>query len=368
VSDGPENKHSWAKFRAPAAAPRAPQQRSAPARPGPRPPADSPAAPIPVSPPPETIAPPASDVAPPAAPPSPPEETAKQLATDVEVSNPSAVAASGEAATPHRSDFLEDFGLTTTKPVFTTAAPVEKDDAASSPATAAVGESGSASGSLPEPLADALTEFAERDLSPEARAERKRQRAERRGRQRPFWLWSSLLDSAQDSARRLRAALAGWKTWRKTASFQVLVAFVAIYAFLAVMRAPSDVVIEQSRHAEEMAFLQNFLKSYCAAGGPVLAERPHGGSELYPRGVVLEGEALDAFVRAKTGSTFVVHITGATGNPLAGFGGFSPVFAGGTYFQLEPKLNLALFRCTYLVRKDSEKAGALLMAKVELAN
>jgi hypothetical protein len=366
VSDGPENKHSWAKFRAPAAAPRAPQQR-APARPGPRLPADPPAALNPIAPPSETAASTEPVVEPPVAPPSPPDETANKRAADVEGSNPT-VAPSGEVVAPRRSDFLEDFGLTTTKPVFTTAAPIEKGDAALSPATAAAGESGSDSASRPEPLTDALTEFAERDLSPEARAERKRQRAARRGRQRPFWLWSSLLDSAQDSARRLRAALAGWKTWRKTASFQVLVAFAAIYAFLAVMRAPSDVVIEQSRHAEEMAFLQNFLKSYCAAGGPVLAERPHGGSELYPRGVVLQGEALEAFVRAKTGSTFVMRITGAAGNPLAGFGGFSPVFAGGAYFQLEPKQSLALFRCTYLVRKDSEKAGVLLMAKVELAN
>jgi hypothetical protein len=174
---------------------------------------------------------------------------------------------------------------------------------------------------------------------------------------------------AEIIARRQRRAQRAewWRAWRKTSSFKVLLTFVVLYAGLAILRKPSDTALEQSRHAEEQRVLQTFLKSYTAAGGTVLAEKPHGGSELYPRGVLLQGEMLDAFRRAAIGSTFTVQVQDPMWNPIAGFYGYPPIFVGGNYFHLDRRFNLALYRCTFLLRKDSEQAGAILMAKAELA-
>lgn len=182
---------------------------------------------------------------------------------------------------------------------------------------------------------------------------------------RSAWLWAGVKDSVRNYRRNGRQLAAWWERWRKTASCQVLLAFVAIYGLLAIMRAPSDVAVERSRIAEEVTFLQGFLKSYTAAGGVVLAERPHGGSELYPRGVVLKGDALAAFMRASAGAVFTVHVTATESNPLGGFYGFPPIYAGGEYFHLERKFNFSLYRCSYLIRKDSETAGVILLARVE---
>ena len=133
------------------------------------------------------------------------------------------------------------------------------------------------------------------------------------------------------------------------------------------VRAPSDEVAERARHAEEIAFFGGFLKNYAAAGGTVLAEKPHGGSELYPRGVLLKGELLSTFERTPVGEVFVARVTSADSNLLAGFYGYPPIFVGGSYFNLERPFNYSLYRCTYLIRKDSEKSGALLMARLEVA-
>lgn len=187
------------------------------------------------------------------------------------------------------------------------------------------------------------------------------------GQGRLAWLGLAVRDSVRHRRESGRRLAAWWGRWRRTASFQVLVAFVAIYGVLAYMRAPSDVVVERSRHAEEIGFLQDFLKSYCKAGGLVLAEKPHGGAELYPRGMVLKGEALAAFGRTPVGEVFTTTATGAGGNPLLGFYGFPPIYAGGSYFNLERKFNFSLYKCTYLIRKDSETAGVMLMARVEMA-
>jgi hypothetical protein len=46
--------------------------------------------------------------------------------------------------------------------------------------------------------------------------------------------------------------------------------------------------------------------------------------------VRLKGESLAAWVRAPAGEVFAVHPTSPESNPLAGFDGFPPIFAGGT--------------------------------------
>ncbi len=99
----------------------------------------------------------------------------------------------------------------------------------------------------------------------------------------------------------------------------------------------------------------------------MFAARAHGGSEIYPRGVVLQDEMLVAFHRANVGETFTVKTSGGAWNPLSGFYGYPPIFVGGVYFVLERKFNFALYECTFLLRKDSEKAGAILIARVEVA-
>lgn len=185
------------------------------------------------------------------------------------------------------------------------------------------------------------------------------------GQGRLSWVWLGFKDSLRNYRANFRRLAAWWRDWRSTASCRVLIAFIAIYGVLAFMRAPSDSVVERSRRAEEIGFLQNFLKTYTTAGGLLLAEKPHGGFELYPRGVVMKGEMLAAFMRAPLGEVFSVKFTSAEANPLAGFYGFPPIFAGGEYFHLERPFNFALYRCTFLVRKDSDKIGTLLLARIE---
>ncbi len=187
------------------------------------------------------------------------------------------------------------------------------------------------------------------------------------GQGRLSWVWHGFRDSIRNYRTNFRRLAAWWNDWRTTASCRVLVAFIVVYGVLAFMRAPSDSVVERSRRAEEIGVLQNFLKTYATAGGLLLAEKPHGGFELYPRGVVMKGEMLAAFLRAPVGGVFVVRLTGPEANPLSGFYGFPPIYAGGSYFHLERKFNLSLYRSSFLVRKDSEKAGVILLTRVEPA-
>ncbi len=187
------------------------------------------------------------------------------------------------------------------------------------------------------------------------------------GQGRLAWIWHGVKDSVRNYRANFRRLAAWWAHWRTTSSCRVLVAFIVIYGVLAFMRAPSNSTVERSRRQEEISYLQNFLKNYIAAGGVVLAQKPHGGSELYPRGVVMKGDLLAAFLRAPVGGVFVVNVSAAESNPLAGFYGYPPIYAGGKYFHLERKFNFALYRCSYLVRKDSDKTGVLLLTRVERA-
>lgn len=171
----------------------------------------------------------------------------------------------------------------------------------------------------------------------------------------------SLEDSRQTGAR----LKAWWAEWRRTSGFVVLAAFVVIYLLLAVVRKPGAAAIAQAEQTEELVFWQGFLKSYCAAGGTVFTERRRGGNELYPRGVVLQGELLDAFRRAAPGTLFTVRLVAPPAIPLAGFDHFPPVYVGGEYFSLERKINFGRYRYAFLVRKDTEQAGAVLIARVE---
>ena len=191
--------------------------------------------------------------------------------------------------------------------------------------------------------------------------------AREKGLRRVAWLWSSLKDSVRNHRQRRQQLGAWWRVWRTGSAARVLLAFCVIYGLLALMRKPSEVAVERSRMGEEMAFLNGFLTSYCKAGGQVLGVKPHGGSELYPRGVLLQGDVLDAFRRATPGGVFSVHVADAAWNPLEGFYGFMPVYAGGHYFNLDRKFNFALYRTSFLIRKDSEEAGTVLLALVERA-
>jgi hypothetical protein len=224
---------------------------------------------------------------------------------------------------------------------------------------------------LPEGLADALENFVDEEIAaPMDVSARETSRLvllpPARPRNSRAWLWHSLKDSGRnygETGRRLRA---WWIDWRKSAPFKTLVAFAIVYALLAMLRHPAAETMQNRRHVADMAVIETFLKSYATSGGALLTEKPHGGAELYPRGVVLQDELLDAFRHAATGSTFTVRTMGREWNPLAGFYTFSPIFAGGNYFQLERKFDLTPFRFTFLIRKDSEEAGALLMTRVEL--
>ncbi len=215
-------------------------------------------------------------------------------------------------------------------------------------------------------LAAALVDLPE--LNAAATAAAIREAKEKAAREQPWWVRTSVRDSLRNARARAQRLGAWWHQWRTGASFRVLLAFVAIYSLLAFMRAPSEAVIEQARYAEEIAFLQGFLRSYATAGGVVLARRPHGGAELFPRGVVLKGEVLEAFLRAEPGAVFVVHTTLPESNPLSGFYGFPPIYAGGSYFHLERTFNFSRYRCSYLIRKEFERSGSMLLARVELAD
>ncbi len=191
-------------------------------------------------------------------------------------------------------------------------------------------------------------------------------RRERRRRQ-PWWVLIAARDSVRDWRATTAALAAWWAGWRGSATARTLAAFVVLYGLLAVMRAPSPVAVERSRQREDAAMLQSLMKDFCARGGTVFARRPHGGSELFPRGVVLQGEALEAFQRAPVGGVFVLRPGPQSWNPLAGFYSFPAVFVGGAYFHLDRPFNFSRFRCVFLVRKDSDKAGAILVARVEPA-
>jgi len=191
-------------------------------------------------------------------------------------------------------------------------------------------------------------------------------RRERRRRQ-PWWVLVALRDSLHDWQETKATLAEWWAEWRGSATARTLLAFAVLYGLLAVVRTPSPVAVERSRQREDAAMLQAFMKDFCGRGGTVFARKPHGGSELYPRGVVLQGDALEAFLRAPVGGVFVLKPGPQSWNPLAGFYGFPSVFVGGAYFHLERPFDFTRFRCSFLIRKDSDKAGAILVARVEPA-
>lgn len=211
-------------------------------------------------------------------------------------------------------------------------------------------------------LAEALADLPELDAAATAAAVRAAR--EKALREQPGWVKASADDSLRNFRRAGQGIGAAWRRFRSGPSFWAVAAFVAIYGLLAFMRAPGQVVIEQSRRAEEAAWLQALLKNYSAAGGPVLGVKPHGGTEIYPRGIVLQGELLDAFRQAKPGDTFTVTVAAPMWNPLTAFHGFPPIFAGGTYFQIERKIDFTRYTLTLLLRKDTDRAGALVLATV----
>jgi hypothetical protein len=200
-----------------------------------------------------------------------------------------------------------------------------------------------------------------------AEGPKRRRGSRRKRRDREAGLGTLVGESVLSSRESVENFTEWWSRWQRSPAFKVLLAFVVIYALLAVVRKPSEVALERSRHAESMAYLENFLKSYSAAGGTVLARRPHGGAELFPRGVIMQGEFLDAFHRAQVGTTYSVRLTSPDANPLQGFYGFPPIYVGGTYFHLDRKFNFSLFRYRFLMRKDSETTGAILLARLEPA-
>lgn len=323
LSEPPEKKHAWAKFKARPVAPGPLTGRSGPGVLVPKPKVAVPAAP--------------SGAAVPAP------------------ATPSRPVAPAPALTP--------------RPV-APLAPVAKPAAAPtarSPATVpAAGPSQPAAAQV-RPQDQALAETVAQIEALQATPYRPKQRGRAPGQGRWSWLGAAFRDSLRRYRHRGGRLAAWWLVWRHSASCRVGVAFVAIYVLLALMRAPSAAVVERSRANEEIAFLQDFLKTYVGAGGVVLAEKPHGGAELFPRGVRLKGEILAAFVRAPAGEVFAVHTTSPESNPLAGFYGFPPIFAGGTYFHLERPFNFSAYRCSYLIRKDTEQTGVILLARVERA-
>jgi hypothetical protein len=223
-----------------------------------------------------------------------------------------------------------------------------------------------ASAPVTEELADTLAQLDGFDTVPGWPTARKKA-IRPPGQGRLSWVWAGVRDSGRNYRQTGRRLGAWWRQWRSSASCRVLIAFALIYGLLAFLRAPSDEIVERSRSAEEIAYLQDFLKTYCTSGGKVLAEKPHGGAELYPRGVLMKGELRDSFMRASVGEVFSVTLTSAESNPLNGFYGFPAIYAGGNYFALERKFNFARFQCTYLIKKESEQMGVMLMARVELA-
>lgn len=339
LSEPPEKKHAWAKFKARPVAPGPLTGRSGPGVLVPKPKVAVPAAPSGAAVP--APATPSRPVAP------APALTPRPVAPLAPVAKPAAVVAPESPVVP------------AAKPA---AAPTAR-----SPATVpAAGPSKPAAAQV-RPQDQALAETVAQIEALQATPYRPKQRGRAPGQGRWSWLGAAFRDSLRRYRHRGGRLAAWWLVWRHSASCRVGVAFVAIYVLLALMRAPSAAVVERSRANEEIAFLQDFLKTYVGAGGVVLAEKPHGGAELFPRGVRLKGEILAAFVRAPAGEVFAVHTTSPESNPLAGFYGFPPIFAGGTYFHLERPFNFSAYRCSYLIRKDTEQTGVILLARVERA-
>lgn len=256
-------------------------------------------------------------------------------------------------------------------PATTTAAQTEQAKAAKAAGEKLVKEAAMAAAVVPAPtpveFESVLSDLEKAGIDPSVVRRVRRGGTREKGLRRVAWLWHSLTESVRNHRQRRQQLGAWWRVWRTGSAARVLLAFCMIYGLLALMRKPSEVAVERSRLGEEIAFLNGFLTSYCKAGGQVLGVKPHGGSELYPRGVLLRSETLDAFQRATVGGVFSVHVSDATWNPLEGFYGFMPVYAGGHYFNLNRKFNFALYRTSFLIRKDSEEAGTVLLALVERA-
>ena len=349
MSNPPDNKHPWAKFDAKTAPPRRP--------------APIPVAPKPSALPPKPVAAPVFPLKPrpmplPTMPPSPAPEPAAALLTQ----SPFPLRPVPVPVPPAMPKPVEPPGKPVTRPPFTKPAAPAAPSKPKPPPGGTQPQPAEPSGALQ--VADALAKIAAENAPPPVRIPVPVEAPPEPPR---FWLWKALHESAENSKRRAGRAGAWWGQWRKSATFPVVVAFVALYVALAMVRAPSEAAREGAQRSEELAFLQNFLKSYCQAGGTVFTERRRGGNELYPRGVVLQGELLDAFRRAPVGANFVTHVRAPAASPLAGFDHYPPVFVNGTYFELTRKFNFTRYRFSFLVRKDSEAAGALLVAKVEQA-
>lgn len=340
MSNEPDKQHPWAKFKA---APQAPHVPLAPAPATPRPStaasAPKPLARAPIVPPPPAAAPAAPST------PAPPTPVPAAIAFPKRVVAPVAL-----PARPAKPAEVEDEAPR--KDWAAPRLPGTADKPGRDPQERTIPPFG-----IDQATADAFVQAAEEDA-----AFLRKKRADEPG----FSLWRAIQESFAVSGERSRSLAEWWRDWRKTATFKVLAAFLVFYAVLAVVRRPNATAIEQSRHAEELGALQTFFKNYAAAGGVVLAEKPHGGTELYPRGILLQAEMLDAFRRAPLGEAFSVAVTDPMWNPLASFYGYPPIFVGGTYFHLERKFNLRLYRFTFLIRKDSEKSGTILLTKVEL--
>ncbi len=358
LSEPPEKKHAWAKFKARPVAPGPLTGRSGPGALVPKPKVAAPVAPA---------APGGAAVPAPATPSRPvapaPALTPRPVAPVAPVAKPAAVVAPESAVVPAP----KPAAVVAPKPPVVPAAKPAAAPTARSPATVpAAGPSQPAAAKV-RPQDQALAETVAQIEALQATPYRPKQRGRAPGQGRWSWLGAAFRDSLRRYRHRGGRLAAWWLVWRHSASCRVGVAFVAIYVLLALMRAPSAAVVERSRTNEEIAFLQDFLKTYVGAGGVVLAEKPHGGAELFPRGVRLKGEILAAFVRAPAGEVFAVHTTSPESNPLAGFYGFPPIFAGGTYFHLERPFNFSAYRCSYLIRKDTEQTGVILLARVERA-
>jgi hypothetical protein len=347
LSNPSEKKHPWAKFKAKPSAPRLPTERALPqARPLPKKSEVVTAAverPVPVEPARESPALRVSE--------APPAKAAGEVARKAEAKRPAAAKAEVKSEARPRA-----------------VAAGKESSPAKVPARGGAGGKEEAAPPKPEisaGLASVLSELEKADLDPAVvkRVGRQRDTSPRQRR----WMWYGLKDSARNYRRTATRLREWWRVWRTGSSARVVVAFVVVYGLLAVMRKPSEVAVERSRIGEEMAFLQGFLKSYGAAGGPVLAVKPHGGAELYPRGIVLKGEVLNAFGRTPVGGVFAVHVKAPEWNPLEAFYGFPSVYAGGAYFHLDRKINFSLYRCSFLIRKNSEREGTILLSAVERA-
>jgi hypothetical protein len=356
LSESPEKKHPWAKFKARPVAPRPLKGRTAPEALSPKTPLAPPVTPgsevhatLPVSPA-KVVAPAPATVRVTTVP--------KPVAPEVKRREPAA-APKPAAKAPVVVPPVEVVGGRREEPAVVAkvaAKPAEEPKKPDTPVQAPITAE----------LADSLAQLEGFETAPGwPMALKKSVRPSGQGRL--TWIWHGVRDSVRNYRSNFRRLAAWWAHWRTTSSCRVLVAFVVIYGLLAFMRAPSNSTVERSRRQEEISYLQSFLKNYISAGGVVLAQKPHGGSELYPRGVVMKGDLLAAFLRAPVGGVFVVNISGSESNPLAGFYGYPPIYAGGKYFHLERKFNFTLYRCSYLVRKDSDKAGVLLLTRVERA-